>query len=100
MFAVGWGANQFSPMLLVYRDELGLSTGARAALFGVYAAGLIPGLLTGGAASDRRGGRALVLPFVALSPLATLLLWPAASTRSCSPPDGCWPGCARASSSA
>jgi MFS family permease len=74
MFAVGWGANQFSPMLLVYRDEIGLSTGARAALFGVYAAGLIPGLLLGGAASDRRGRRALVLPFVALSPLATLIL--------------------------
>ena len=74
MFAVGWGANQFSPMLLVYRDEIGLSMGTRAALFGVYAAGLIPGLLLGGAASDRRGRRALVLPFVALSPLATLIL--------------------------
>lgn len=74
MFAVGWGANQFSPMLLVYRDEIGLGTGTRAALFGVYAAGLIPGLLLGGAASDRHGRRALVLPFVALSPLATLLL--------------------------
>ena len=24
MFAVGWGANQFSPMLIVYRHELGL----------------------------------------------------------------------------
>ena len=23
MFAVGWGANQFSPMLIVYRHELG-----------------------------------------------------------------------------
>ena len=23
MLAVGWGANQFSPMLVVYRDELG-----------------------------------------------------------------------------
>jgi len=27
MFAVAWGANQFSPMLVVYRDELGLSPG-------------------------------------------------------------------------
>ena len=74
MFAVGWGANQFSPMLLVYRDEIGLSGSTRAALFGVYAAGLIPGLLLGGRASDRRGRRSLVLPFVALSPLATLIL--------------------------
>ena len=74
MFAVGWGANQFSPMLLVYRDEIGLDASTRAALFGVYAAGLIPGLLLGGRASDRRGRRSLVLPFVALSPLATLIL--------------------------
>jgi MFS family permease len=74
MFAVGWGANQFSPMLLVYRDEIGLSASTRAALFGVYAAGLMPGLLLGGRASDRRGRRSLVIPFVALSPLATLIL--------------------------
>lgn len=74
MFAVGWGANQFSPMLVVYRDELGLSAQTRALLFGVYAAGLIPGLLLGGAASDRRGRRSIVVPFVALSPVASLLL--------------------------
>jgi hypothetical protein len=47
MFAVGWGANQFSPMLIVYRHELGLGAGAVAALFLVYALTLIPGLLIG-----------------------------------------------------
>lgn len=74
MFAVGWGANQFSPMLVVYHDELGLSEQTLAILFGVYAAGLIPGLLLGGRASDRRGRRRAVVPFVLLSPIATLLL--------------------------
>ena len=74
MFAVGWGANQFTPMLIAYRDELGMSTQTRAFLFGVYAAGLVPALLVGGAASDRWGRRAVVLPLVAVSPLATLLL--------------------------
>ncbi len=74
MFAVGWGANQFSPMLVVYRDELGLSDETRALLFGVYAVGLIPGLLLGGRASDRRGRRQVVVPFVLLSPIATLAL--------------------------
>ena len=74
MFAVGWGANQFSPMLIVYRHELGLSAGAVAGLFLVYALTLIPGLLIGGPASDRFGRRPVVLPFVVLSPLATLLL--------------------------
>ena len=74
MFAVGWGANQFSPMLIVYRQELSLTAGEVAGLFLVYALTLIPGLLIGGPASDRLGRRAVVWPFVALSPLATLLL--------------------------
>src|ERR1039457_6250185 len=74
MFAVGWGANQFSPMLIVYRHELRLGAAAVAGLFLVYALTLIPGLLIGGSASDRFGRRPVVLPFVALSPLATLLL--------------------------
>lgn len=74
MFSVGWGANQFSPILIAYRDELGMSTQVRAFLFGVYAVGLIPALLVGGAASDRWGRRAVVVPLVALSPLATVLL--------------------------
>jgi MFS family permease len=74
MFAVGWGANQFSPMLIVYRHELRLSAGAVAGLFLVYALPLIPGLLIGGPASDRFGRRPVVLPFVVLSPVATLLL--------------------------
>jgi predicted MFS family arabinose efflux permease len=73
MFAVGWGANQFAPMLIVYRHELGLTAGALAGLFLVYALTLIPGLLIGGPASDRFGRRPVVWPFVALSPLATLL---------------------------
>src|SRR5579872_1204373 len=74
MFAVGWGANQFSPMLIVYRHELRLGAGVVAGLFLVYALTLIPGLLIGGPASDRFGRRPVVLPFVVLSPLATLLL--------------------------
>jgi MFS family permease len=106
MFAVGWGANQFSTMLIVYRHALGLSPAAVAGLFAVYGATLIPALLVGGPASDRCGRRAVVLPFVALSPLATLLLvlgggsLPAIATgralaglcsASCSarPPPGC-----------
>ena len=74
MFAVGWGANQFSPMLIVYRHTLGLGSAEIAGLFAIYAATLIPGLLAGGPLSDRFGRRACVLPFAALSPVATLLL--------------------------
>jgi MFS family permease len=74
MFAVGWGANQFSPLLIEYRHDLSLSAGTLAGLFGIYAATLIPGLLIGGPLSDRIGRRPVVLPFVMASPLATLML--------------------------
>ena len=57
LFAAGWGANQFSPMLLVYRAQLHLSAGDLGLLFALYAVGLIPGLLVGGPASDHFGRR-------------------------------------------
>jgi MFS family permease len=74
MFAVGWGANQFSPLLVGYRHELQLSAGVLAGLFAIYAAALIPGLLVGGPVSDRIGRRPSVIPFVVASPVATVLL--------------------------
>ena len=74
MFTVGWGANQFSPMLIVYRRELHLGPGTLAELFAIYAAALVPGFLVGGPLSDRFGRRRAVIAFVALSPVATALL--------------------------
>jgi MFS family permease len=74
LLGIGWGANQITPMLLVYRHALGLGTGTLEAAFGVYALGLIPGLLIAGPLSDARGRRAVVVPAVALSFLASVLL--------------------------
>jgi MFS family permease len=74
LFGVGWGANQFAPLLLVYHRDLGVGEATLEAMFGVYALGLIPGLLIGGPLSDRVGRRAVVLPAAALSVLATGLL--------------------------
>ena len=62
LFAVAWGSNHFVPLLLVYRERLGLSSIELAILFGVYACGLVPGLVLGGPLSDRHGRRAVVLP--------------------------------------
>jgi MFS family permease len=61
-------------MLLVYRQQLGLSTGALEALFGVYALGLIPGLLIAGPLSDARGRRPVILSSAALSLAGTVAL--------------------------
>lgn len=74
MFTVGYGANQFVPLLAVYRRTLALTDTQATAVFGVYALGLIPGLLIGGRASDRFGRRTLMIVFAALSLLATAVL--------------------------
>ena len=74
LLGTGWGANQFAPMLLVYRQTLGLSTGTLEAMFGVYALGLIPGLLLAGPLSDARGRRAVVVPAAGLSLVASVAL--------------------------
>jgi MFS family permease len=74
MFAVGWGANQFAAMLLVYREEDGFSSEAVTALFGAYALGLIPALLIVGPISDRMGRRAVMRPVLLLSVVATAVL--------------------------
>jgi MFS family permease len=74
LFASGWGANHFAPLLLVYRDQLGLDAAALALLFGAYALGLMPGLLVAGPLSDRRGRRAVVLPSAAIAVVASAVL--------------------------
>jgi hypothetical protein len=78
----GWGSNQFTPMLLVYHARLGLSTATLEALFAVYAAGLIPGLLLAGRWSDAHGRRAVGISAAAISLLASVCLIAGASSVS------------------
>ncbi|MFT5564020.1 MAG: MFS family permease [Myxococcota bacterium] len=73
MFAVAFGTNVPTPLLLLYRTELDLSPVVLTALFGVYAVGLLPALFVAGPASDRLGRRAVVAPFALLSLLASLV---------------------------
>ena len=72
--AVGWGANQFAPMVLLYRERMGVSASAAEAVFGLYAAGLVPGLLVAGPLSDRVGRRPVVAFAVLLSMLSGVAL--------------------------
>ncbi|MET3809597.1 MFS transporter [Arthrobacter sp. UYEF3] len=74
MFTAGYGANQFVPLLALYRRTLALSDAEATAVFGVYALGLIPGLILGGRVSDARGRRPVMLAFTALSLLASAVL--------------------------
>ena len=67
LFGVGYGANQFSPLMVMYREQGHYSATVVAAFFAVYVVGLAPGLLIGGPASDRWGRRRVLLPAAAVS---------------------------------
>jgi MFS family permease len=71
---IGWGANQFTPLLLLYRPLMGLTAAVVEAMFGMYAVGLIPGLLVAGRVSDRIGRRPVVECSVLLSIVAGVVL--------------------------
>jgi MFS family permease len=72
LFAVAAGTNVPTPLLLVYQERLDLSAEVLTALFGCYAAGLVPALLLAGQLSDRLGRRRVAIPGIVLSGLASL----------------------------
>jgi MFS family permease len=72
LFAVAAGTNVPTPLLLVYQERLDLSAEVLTALFGCYAAGLVPALLLAGPLSDRLGRRPVAIPGIVLSGLASL----------------------------
>lgn len=73
LFAVAFGTNVPTPLLLVYRESLDLSASTLAAIFGVYALGLAPSLLLGGPASDRFGRVRVLLPASIVVTIASLV---------------------------
>lgn len=81
LLGVAAGTNVPTPLLLVYRDELGMSSTSLTALFGVYALGLVPALVFAGPAADRWGRRKVAIPAALLSALASLLYVTAADSE-------------------
>lgn len=82
VFAAGWGANQFTPLSVVYRTQEHWPPLSVAAMFTTYLLGLLPGLLLGGVAADRFGRRSVVRPALALSAAASALLAAAPMSQS------------------
>jgi MFS family permease len=74
MFVIGWGGNQFTPLIGAYRDLGGFSQLDVDVFLGAYVFGLIPGLLIASALSDRIGRRPVLLAGLWFSLLGTLLL--------------------------
>lgn len=80
LFAVAAGTNVPTPLLLVYRDTLGVGPDVLTALFGCYAAGLVPAIVLAGPLSDRLGRRRVVLPLMLGAACVSLLLIAAADS--------------------
>lgn len=75
--ATGWAANHFSAIVPVLHEQRGYSEQLLAAVFGLYAVGLLPGLLGGGTLSDQIGRAKIAVPGACLAAGGTiiLLLW-------------------------
>jgi MFS family permease len=76
LLATGWVANHFVGLMPVINGSARLSTAMLDAVFGIYALGLLPGLLVGGRASDAFGRRSVALAgsAAALAGTAVMLL--------------------------
>ena len=73
-FAIAWGGNEFTPLLVMYRDTAGFSPLTVDLLLFAYVLGIVPALLVGGALSDRLGRRPLMMPAPVLAAVGSLIL--------------------------
>ena len=74
VFAIAWGGNEFTPLLVMYRADSGFSPLTVDLLLFAYVLGIVPALLVGGALSDRFGRRPLLVPAPLLAAIGSLIL--------------------------
>ena len=74
LLATGWVANHFVALMPVISDRQHLSAATLDAIFGIYALGLLPGLLIGGRASDSFGRQSVALAGSTTSLVGTLAM--------------------------
>lgn len=74
MVAVAWGGNEFTPLLVMYRETSHFSQVTVNGLLAAYVVGIIPALLIGGPLSDLIGRRPMLLPAAPLSLAGSFLL--------------------------
>ena len=67
MVAVAWGGNEFTPLLVMYREASHFSQVTVNGLLAAYVIGIVPALLIGGPLSDLIGRRPMLLPAAPLS---------------------------------
>ena len=74
LLATGWVASHFVALMPLISDRQHLGAATLDAIFGIYAVGLLPGLLIGGRASDAVGRRPVVWIGSAIALMGTLVM--------------------------
>ncbi|WP_063000564.1 MFS transporter [Nocardia mikamii] len=73
IFAIAWGGNEFTPLLVMYKND-GLPVTTVNLLLFEYVLGIVPALLIGGPLSDRYGRRRLMRPAPLITAVGSTLL--------------------------
>ncbi|MDF2442272.1 MAG: hypothetical protein JWR01_475 [Subtercola sp.] len=74
VIVLGWGGNQFLPLLQLYRQLDGYTQVQVDILLAVYVIGIVPGFALSGAWSDRFGRKPVLLAGVALGIVGSIIL--------------------------
>lgn len=74
LFTIAHGTNVSTPLLVLYQDRLGLGDGKTMTIFVAYVAGILVTLLVAGPLSDRIGRKAVCVPALALTAVASTTL--------------------------
>ncbi|HEY9315097.1 MFS transporter [Williamsia sp.] len=74
MFAIAWGGNEFTPLLVFYKHEYEMAGPTVDVLLFAYVVGMVPALLIGGPLSDRFGRRPLMRPAAFVAAAGSMVL--------------------------
>src|SRR3974390_763746 len=74
LLSTGWVANHFVALMPLISDRQHLGAARLDTIFGIYALGLLPGLLIGGRTSDALGRQSVALAGSTTALLATLAM--------------------------
>ncbi|MDZ7910345.1 MAG: MFS transporter [Rhodococcus sp. (in: high G+C Gram-positive bacteria)] len=74
MFAVAWGGNEFTPLLVMYRLDHGFSAVMVDTFLFAYVLGIVPAMLICGPLSDRLGRRPIMVPAPAIAAAGSILI--------------------------
>lgn len=74
IFAIAWGGNEFTPLLVMYRDFDHLGAVTVDGLLAVYVLGIVPAMIIGAPLSDRFGRRPVMLPAAFIGAAGSLVL--------------------------